>query len=142
MQSDSSSVIDTSFLRENVIYHALERVGGTRTHPLAVMFFISGEKELVLVDIIAAGGGNKQNVKTKKKNLLKWIEENGGYIHGYSLHGVVLAPNIINKTPSNYTRVPNTRESAVEVVTGQVARALLGGLSQIFQWYETEELAE
>ena len=50
--------------------------------------------------------------------------------------------NIIINTPSNYTRVPNTRESAVEVVTGQVARALLGGLSQIFQWYETEELAE
>ena len=94
-----------------------------------------------LVDIIAAGG-NKQNVKTKKKNLLKWIEENGGYIHGYSLHGVVLPPNIINTPSSNYTRVPNTRESAVEVVTGQVARALLGGLSQIFQWYETEELTE
>ena len=51
--------------------------------------------------------------------------------------------NIIMNTPSNYTRVPNTRESAVEVVTGQVARALLGGLSQIFQWdEETEELAE
>ena len=86
---EDSGVIDTSSLRKNVIYHALERVDGMSTHPLADMFFISDRSQLVLVDI---AGGNEQSVQKKKKNLLKWIEKKGGCVDGYTLHGVVLAP--------------------------------------------------
>ena len=68
---------------------------------------------------------------------MAWIEACGGCINGYTLHGVVLAPNDITGKPSSQTRVPNTNESsAVEVVRGGDARRLLGGLDQIFVWLE------
>ena len=81
-------------------------------------------------------GGDDSKVMQKRKNLLAWIESNGGCINGYTLHGVVLAPNDITGKTSSITRVPNTNESssAVEVVRGMDARRLLGGLDQI--WLE------
>ena len=72
----------------------------------------------------------------KRKSLLKWIGDNGGYINGYSLQGVVMAPNDIGGNPSFTTYVPNTNEkSAVEVVRGVDVRRILGGLDQIFVWF-------
>ena len=131
---NDTSVVDTSFLRENVLYHALER-NGLGTHPLADLFFITGDKELVLVDI---AGGNEHNVVKKMIKMLKWIEGNGGNANSYILHGVVLAPNI-NYPASESRRVRNTSDSLVEVVRGSDARNLLGGLNQIFEWYDLEE---
>ena len=131
---NDTSVVDTSFLRKNVMYHALVERNGLDTHPLADLFFITGDKELVLVDI--AGGGNEQNVQKKMIKLLKWIESNGGCVDNYILHGVVLAPNINHASESR--RVQNTLDSVVEVVRGSDARNLLGGLNQIFEWYDLE----
>eukprot|EP01036_Dinobryon_divergens_P028071 gene28071-36960_t len=116
----------------DVLYYADTR-NGKSTHPLADIFFITKEQQLVLVAV------------KKKKNLLTWIGANDGCINGYTLHGVVLAPNdddddatdkdssSSSSSPSpSTTRVPNSNDSsaAVEVVRGMDARRLLGGLNQ------------
>ena len=131
---DNSSICDTAFLRQDVLYYADER-NGKPTHPLADIFFITKDQQLVLVDV---AGGDDKKVMQKRKNLLAWIEANGGCIDGYTLHGVVLAPYDITGKTSSLTRVPNTNDesSAVEVVRGMAARRLLGGLDQIYVWLE------
>ncbi len=130
---DDSSICDTSFLRQDVLYYADER-NGKPTHPLADIFFITDEQQLVLVDV---AGGDDNKVMQKRNNLLAWIEACGGCINGYTLHGVVLVPNDITGKSSCKTRVPNTNgSSAVEVVRGRDARRLFGGLNQIFVWLE------
>ena len=131
---DNSSICDTAFLRQDVLYYADER-NSKPTHPLADIFFITKDQQLVLVDV---AGGDDKKVMQKRKNLLAWIEANGGCIDGYTLHGVVLAPYDITGKTSSLTRVPNTNDesSAVEVVRGMAARRLLGGLDQIYVWLE------
>eukprot|EP01035_Chromulina_nebulosa_P023356 gene23356-30266_t len=131
---NNTSIVDTSILRENVLYHAMERNGLGTHHPLADLFFITGNKELVLVDISA---GNELNVQMKMMNMLKWIEGNGGLANSYNFCGVIVAPNI-NHHASESRRVMNTLDSVVEVVRGSDARNLLGGLNQIFEWYDLE----
>ena len=70
-------------------------------------------------------------------NVLKWIAGNGGLANSYTLCGVIVAPNI-NNHASESRRVMNTLDSVVEVVRGSDARNLLGGLNQIFEWYDLE----
>ena len=130
---DDNSICDTSFLRQGVLYYADQR-NGKPIHPLADIFFITKKQQLVLVDV---AGGDDTKVMQKQKNLLAWIEAIRGCINGYTLHGVVLAPNDITGKTSSKTRVPNTNgNSAVEEVRGGDARRLLGGLDQIFVWLE------
>ena len=131
---DDSSICVTAFLRQGVLYYADER-NGKPTHPLADIFFVTKEQQLVLVDV---AGGDDSKVMQKRKNLLAWFEANGGCINGYTLHGVVLAPNDITGKTSSTTLVPNpsNESSAVQVVRGMDARRLLGGLDQIFVWLE------
>ena len=136
---DDSSICDTAFLRQNVLYYAAdERYGKpTHPHPLADIFFITKEQQLVLVDVV--GGDDDSKVMQKRSNLLAWMEANGGCINGYTLHGVVLVPYDISGKASSLTCVPNTstdESSTVEVVRGMDARRLLGGLDQIFVWLE------
>jgi hypothetical protein len=127
-----SSVCDTAFLQQGVLYYADER-NGKPTHPLADIFFITREQELVLVGVTA---GDDKRALQKSKDLLAWIEDNGGRINGYTLHGVVLAP-YDNSGSSSLKVVPNTNDkSEVEIVRGVSARLLLCGLDQTFVWLE------
>ena len=129
----SSSICETAFLKQGVLYCADER-NGQPIHPLADIFFITKKMQLVLVDVT---GGDDKKVLRKRNKLLQWIGDNGGNINGYALQGVVLAPNDIGGKSSFITYVPNTNEeSAVEVVRGVDARRQLGGLDQIFFWLE------
>lgn len=121
---DNSSNYDFSFLQHNTIYYADEYNNGKPSHPLANLFFISDNNELVLVGIT---GGNKDKVKVKKKRLTDWIKKEQKNIPLYKLKGVVLAPNI--KTKSKQL-------GEVAVVCGEDAIKLLGGLSQIARWLE------
>lgn len=127
-----SSICDTAFLQQGVLYYADER-NGKPTHPLADIFFITKEQQLVLVDVTA---GDDKRALQKSEDLLAWIEDNGGRINGYTLHGVVLAP-YDNSDSSSLKVVPNTNdESEVEIVSGVSARLLLCGLDQTFVWLE------
>eukprot|EP01036_Dinobryon_divergens_P002283 gene2283-3011_t len=54
---DDSSICDTAFLRQGVLYYCDER-NGKPTHPLADIFFVTKEQQLVLVDV-AGGDDNK-----------------------------------------------------------------------------------
>lgn len=131
---DSSGTINTNFLRENILYFAEER-NGRPTHPLADIFFITKQKQLVLVDV---AGGDARKVLQKRKNLIAWIAENGGCVNGLTLHAVVLAPHDVSGQSSSVV-VPNTTNSNVEVVRGMDARLFLAGLDQIFEWLEPQE---
>ena len=80
--------------------------------------------------------GDDKRALQKSKDLLAWIEDNGGRINGYTLHGVVLAP-YDNSGSSSLKVVPNTNDkSEVEIVRGVSARLLLCGLDQTFVWLE------
>lgn len=109
-----SSICNTASLKQGVLYYADQR-NGKATHPLADIFFITKEQELVLVDV--TGGDDKKRI------------QKGDWWHGLKLTvdsaGVVLAPNDICGKHSFTTRVPNTNgRSAVEVVKGADARRI------------------
>ena len=89
---EDSGTINTNFLRENILYYAEER-DGKPTHPLADIFFITKQQQLVLVDV---AGGDVRKVLQKSKNLMAWIAENGGCVNGLTLHAVVLAPHDVS----------------------------------------------
>ena len=71
---------------------------------------------------------------SKSKDLVDWINVNGGSMSGFSLHGVVLAPHADSGESEAYnTNIP---DSVVDVVRGMRARFKLGGLDQVFEWLE------
>ena len=62
---------------------------------------------------------------------MKWINENKEKIfkdNKYTLHGIVLAPNVME----------GSKKGDVSVVSGESAKKLLGGLRLIAQWSEEE----
>jgi hypothetical protein len=82
---DDSKIYDLSFLRHNTMYYADKKNNGKLLHPLADLFFISDDNELILVDIT---GGNKEKVNNKKNGLTEWIENEQQNIPSYKLKGV------------------------------------------------------
>jgi len=72
----NSSLCDSSFLKKDILYYADER-NGKPTHPLAYIFFITKDKQLVLVDV-TGGNDNNMLLTNKRKNLVDWINVNGG----------------------------------------------------------------
>lgn len=129
---------DISHIERNTLYYVQEREGFP-THPLADLFFISEDNELVLVDI---AGGNEINVTKKEERLEAWIakeQSNKGNktVMKYTLKGVILAPNV--KMESKVQKKENRSFSNVRVVRGEDALALLGGLRQMSRWLQTGE---
>eukprot|EP01042_Synura_sphagnicola_P002626 gene2626-3176_t len=111
------------------MYYADESKDKVKTpHPLADFFFVSDNKELVLVDI---SEGRGKMVRRKEKNLTKWIAQETQNItdnYGLTVHGVVIAP-------LDYTSESSDGEDThVQVVRGRDARVLLGGLDQLLWW--------
>jgi len=128
----NSSLCDTSFLKKGILYYADER-NGKPAHPLADIFFITEDKQLVLVGV-TGGNDNDMLLANKSKDLVDWINVNGGSMNGFSLHGVVLAPHADSGESEAYnTNIP---DSVVDVVRGMRARFKLGGLDQVFEWLE------
>jgi hypothetical protein len=95
--SNNSSDYKLDFLKmkgaETTIFFVDERNDGKSTHPLADMFYLSGNNQLVLLDII--GSSNHDAIQNKLYNLRDWISrhKNNSDIP-YVLRGVVLAPNL------------------------------------------------
>jgi hypothetical protein len=131
-----SSEYELQFLEKGTMYYADEnskapntttKVKGKPPHPLADMFFLSDDNELVLIDITAGGS---DIVAKKVTNLAAWIEKEQNKLrdeYKYKLRGVVLAPNALDD--SSYDKL-----TGVSIVCGSKAESLLGGLAQISQW--------
>jgi hypothetical protein len=120
-------------LSKNFIYYSNEKQKGQASHPLADIFFISDDDELVLVDI---AGGSSVFVAEKLRNLITWIAEEQGNIKDrfkYKLRGVVLAPNLETDTHVHLYD-EKSHGDCVSLVSGREGIDLLGGLGQIFQW--------
>jgi hypothetical protein len=107
------------------MYYAKEKSAGLPTHPLADIFFITNEQELVLVDV---AGGSIRSVEEKAKRLSGWIRTEQNIVTEYKLQGVVLAPNVHEIVRDVY--------SNVTITIGDDAIELLGGVSQILQWLD------
>jgi len=121
----NSSEYALDFLKKGTMYYANER-NGKDTHPLADLFFLSDDDELVLVDIT---GGGSATAFEKVEKLTTWIQNEQSNLSKFQLRGVVLAPNV--KDISKYNS-----ETGVSIVCGVDAVSLLGGLAQIAQWLE------
>jgi hypothetical protein len=129
--SNNSSDYKLDFLKmkgaETTIYYVDERKDGKSTHPLADMFFLSGN-QLVLVDI--TGSSKHDIIKNKLKNLREWISKHKSNSDiPYVLRGVVLAPNL-----NCESRVFD--EDGTMQVSGDDAIILLGGLRQLRRWMD------
>jgi len=90
------------------------------SHPLADLFFILNEDELVLINCT---GGFSSVVNQIAKSLVNWIAA-----EQHKPHGVVLAP-LDESQKSTYDPVGKG-----VTVRGQEARKLLGGLDQWFPY--------
>lgn len=113
---------ETNAVKSDVVYYAQEREG-LPTHPVSDIFFRTRKGELVQVDIT---GGSDGLVKKKEDNMRQWIQQEQKNVADFALHGVVLAPAVNGVSTSH---------GVVQVVRGQDARRLLGGLSQVFRWF-------
>jgi hypothetical protein len=115
----------------NAFFH-VEEGGDLESHPLADAWFraeIGSIDSLVLLDF--AGGGFK-SVSKKVKKARRWIAaEREKVLTEYTLdlHVVILAP-----FASGY-RQQGAPKDNVEVVLGEDARLLLGGLDQVSRWF-------
>jgi len=121
-----SSVYDLEFLEKSTMYYADEKDVGSSGHPLADLFFITNDDILVLIDIY--GGNNEKWAEDKRYKLDAWIvKEKIKRIMPYKLRGVILAPNV----PIQMGKIND-----VVIVSWEQALTLLGGLRQIYQWFE------
>ena len=116
---------DDSSLETDVMYFTDEREGNPK-HPLADIFLFTKDWELVLVDVT---DGNDELVGEKKDKLAEWIKKEQPKftttlkkVCKIPLHGVVLAP---------FATGPSKTHGSVQVVCGEDAQKLLGGLTQV-----------
>ena len=88
--SDNTKSVQTKGLSSEIFYYADERYGKA-THPLADLFFVTLQNELVLINI--TGTVEEVDVHEKFDKLEKFIDKhNNKKRTKYELFGVVLAP--------------------------------------------------
>ena len=126
---DLSSVKDERYA--NTFFH-VEEGAGLESHPLADAWFraeIDDIDSLVLLDF---AGGGFNSVSDKVENARSWIAAEREKVwteYTLDLHVVILAP-----FASGY-RQQGAPKDNVEVVLGEDARLLLGGLDQVSRWF-------
>ena len=126
---DLSSVKDERYA--NTFFH-VEEGGNLESHPLADAWFraeIDDIDSLVLLDF---AGGGFNSVSDKVENARSWIAAEREKVwteYTLDLHVVILAP-----FASGY-RQQGAPKDNVEVVLGEDARLLLGGLDQVSRWF-------
>ena len=127
---DLSSVMDDA--NANAFFHA-EEGAGLETHPLADAWFrakINNVDSLVLLDF---AGGGFESVSNKDENARSWIAAEREKVwteYNLDLHVVILAP-----FAPGYRQQGGEPNDNVEVVLGEDARLLLGGLGQVSRWF-------
>ena len=115
----------------NAFFH-VEEGAGLETHPLADAWFraeIDYIDSLVLLDF---AGGGYDSVSKKVENARSWIAAEQEKVlteYNLDLHVVILAP-----FAPGY-RQQGAPKDNVEVVLGEDARLLLGGLDQVSRWF-------
>eukprot|EP01042_Synura_sphagnicola_P000956 gene956-1078_t len=124
-------------LETNVLYHNEKMKGDSELCLPSDLLFLTKDGQLVLMDVT---GGRGEDVLEMENGIADWIEEErsamrrreGMWSNCYSIHAVVLAPlDTSRQSTHNCT-------SEVTVVRGERARALLGGLAQVFWWMVRE----
>ncbi len=125
-------------LEKNVMYYADERRSyekdgeGKRNHPIADIFFVSNNDQLVLIDITGSGVYNVVNSKISEKT--KWIHHNKYYKNIKKFLSQDNKPIKQILEPKRCIAIDGKADSTenVNLVSGTKARSLLGGLGQNF----------
>ena len=123
-------------LRKDVLYYAAEKGGLSDhhdTHPRADIWFRTTSDQVVLIDI--SGGQNADNHAIKVQNLQGLTDEwnSKPEFEGLTFVGVVLAPSMPGPSAG-------AAPGEVQQVVGRDARELLGGLDQVFRWFDSVPL--
>jgi hypothetical protein len=133
-QVNKPDIENINALRKDVLYYAEEK-GGLKehphTHPRVDIWFRTTRDQVILIDV--AGGSNIKHHQAKVKNLQGLIDDwnKKPELTGLKFEGVVLAPAIPGPSP-------HAAAGEVHRVLGSDARRLLGGLDQVFRWFESE----
>ena len=93
--SGNKKSVQTEGLSSEIFYYVDERYGGKPTHPLADLFFVTLQNELVLINI--TGTVEEVNVHEKFDKLKEFIDKHNQKLTKYELFGVVLAPCLYQK---------------------------------------------
>ncbi|KAJ1437706.1 hypothetical protein B484DRAFT_428226 [Ochromonadaceae sp. CCMP2298] len=129
-QVDKPDIDAITALRKDALYYAAEKDGLHATHSRADIWFRTTDEEVVLIDVF--GGQNAEKLANKVQNLQDLIDDWNNKTEFKGLRtfvGVVLAPSIPD---------PSARKTLdkVQQVVGSDARELLGGLDQVFRWFD------
>ena len=119
----------TEGLRPEVFYYVDKNRDGKRAHPLADLFFVTSENQLVLIDITDTV--EEAHVHEKFESLEEYISDHKKKLNKYELFGVVLAPCLSQELPLYLSEDDPTFR--VCVLTNNEAQQQLGGLRQVFR---------
>ena len=138
---DHSTELDLDCVKQmksNVMYYADEpkpypssegeTSGSNDSHPIADLFFVTEDDELVLIDVT---GGNQNTVQTKMTEKAKSLKANGDKGDGKEIRCIILAPNM--------DETVKREGEGVDVVHGRNAIRSLRGLGQILPWLVEDE---
>jgi hypothetical protein len=125
-------------MRTDTLYYAAEKGGLSEhplTHPRVDIWFRTPSNQIVLIDVY---GGQKPTALSKKVenlqtlindwNKKKEFQNDDTMVEEMTFHGVVLAPGMPGSG--------KTADGQVHQVLGRKARKLLGGLDQVYRWFD------
>jgi hypothetical protein len=129
-------------MHTDTLYYAAEKDGLSEhknTHPRADIWFRTPSNQIVLIDVF--GGQNATSLAEKVENLQTLINDwNTNPLfkkqeykiddNEMTFHGVVLAPGMPGRS--------TTADGQVHQVLGRDARYLLGGLDQVYRWFDSD----
>jgi hypothetical protein len=120
-------------LRTDTLYYAAEKDGVHDTHPRMDLWFRTPSDQVVFIDI--AGGQSRQSHKDKVKKLQALIDDWNQHseLKGMTFEGVVLAPGFVGPASKPACQEPGQ----VVKVLDKEARKLLGGLDQVYRWFDS-----
>eukprot|EP01042_Synura_sphagnicola_P000934 gene934-1049_t len=129
--SDSEEVLTGGLKNGAMHYPSMYGKKVETVHPMFDLYFKSDDSQLVFLSITGSG---PLRTEKKREELSNWIERQGRNFDHCSggVYGVVLAPQDTS-AESVYDG-----EKRMMVVRGKDARALLGGLNQVYWWMVKE----
>lgn len=128
-----------SNLQRGILYYADEGPGNP-SHPFVDLWFVDNSDTLVLVEVggsclVESAQNKKEKLSRMVQHLKEWKDANlEGLGCWTSVIGIVLLPNLADNAELRHHK--SSRK--VHVLTSTSARRMLGGLSQLVTWLDSD----